>query len=92
MGQKKKMTRGTRRMVEAAISQLDPSEQSNTNAICFKMTDMLIEKFEGGNLDYQLERMDLQKTQSILDKIEEYFQKYPTSVSEKIEHNSSQAE
>lgn len=92
MGQKKKMTRGTRRMVEAAISQLDPSEQSNTHAICFKMTDILLEKFEGGNLDYQLERMDLQKTQSIMDKIEEYFQKYPTSVSEEIKHNSSLAE
>jgi len=78
--EKKKMTRGTKKLVEDAIlilSENEPSKKNNTNAICEKMVDILMARFDGANLDYQLKRMDLQTTGRIIEKIDEYFQKHP---------------
>lgn len=73
-GTKPKLTRGTKKLVEDAIQQLEPMNRNNSHAICAKMTDILVAKFKGDNLDYQTGRMGLETTGKILEKIEEYFQ------------------
>lgn len=83
--EKKKMTRGTKKLVEDAISQLEPSKKNNTNAICEKMVEMLVDRFDGANLDYQLKRMDLETTGRIIEKIDEYFQKHPNLLYEETD-------
>ena len=75
--EKKKMTRGTKKLIETAISSLEPGKRNNSNAICEKMVDILFERFEGANLDYQAKRMDIESTGKILDKLDDYFQRYP---------------
>lgn len=85
--EKKKMTRGTKKLVEDAISQLEPSKKNNTNAICEKMAAILETRFEGANLDYQLKRMDLETTGRIIEKIDEYFQKHPSIIQEEVVEN-----
>ena len=52
--EKKKMTRGTKKLIETAISSLEPGQKNNSNAICEKMVEILFERFEGANLDYQV--------------------------------------
>ena len=74
--EKKKMTRGTKKLIERAIEQLEPEKRNNSNAICEKMVDILFERFEGNNLDYQVKRMDIETTGKILDKLDDYFLRY----------------
>lgn len=75
--EKKKMTRGTKKLIETAISSLEPAKQNNSNAICEKMVEILFERFEGANLDYQVKRMNIESTGKILDKLDDYFLRYP---------------
>lgn len=78
--EKTKMSRGTKRLLEEAINGLEPSEQGNTNAICDKMVELLLDRYDGATLDYQLKRMDLQTTGRIIEKIDAYFQKHPHKI------------
>lgn len=86
------MTRGTKKLVEDAIlilSENEPSKKNNTNAICEKMVDILMSRFDGANLDYQLKRMDLQTTGRIIEKIDEYFLKHPHIAEDEIQRVKS---
>lgn len=83
--EKKKMTRGTKKLIEQAIVALEPQKQNNSIAICEKMVDILFERFEGNNLDYQIKRMDIETTGKILDKLDDYFLRYPSRHQEEIE-------
>lgn len=74
--EKKKMTRGTKKLIETAIDQLEPEKRNNSNAICEKMVDILFERFDGNNLDYQIKRMGIESTGQILDKLDDYFLRY----------------
>ena len=78
--EKKKMTRGTKKLIETAISSLEPEKQNNSNAICEKMVEILFERFEGANLDYQVRRMNIESTGKILDKLDDYFLRYPNHI------------
>lgn len=81
--QKTKITRGTKKLIERAILNLDPERQNNSNAICEKMVDILFERFDGANLDYQAKRMGIDSTGKILNVLEEYFQHHPNGTLDK---------
>lgn len=77
--EKKKMTRGTKKLIESAISNLAPEKQNNSNAICEKMVEILFERFDGNNLDYQARRMGIDSTGKILNILDDYFMRYPSN-------------
>lgn len=85
--EKKKMTRGTKKLIEEAILNLEPAKKNNSIAICEKMVDLLFERFDGLNLDYQIKRMDIESTGKILDKLDEYFERYPNRNQEEVIEN-----
>jgi len=80
--QKVKLTRGTKKIIEQAISSVEPESQNNRIVLCEKISNMLEERFEGDNLTYQLKRMDLETTGRILEKIDTYWYKYGNRIHE----------
>lgn len=68
-----KLTRGTKELLKAAIAQAD---SNNRNDICAKVCEIVEEKYQGCNLEYQLERMGLLTTGKILEAIDIYFYKF----------------
>lgn len=78
--EKQKMTRGTKNLIVEAIQDLEvnsPGKQNNRNEICNKMVELIFERFDGANLDYQTKRMKIETTGQILNWIEEYFERHP---------------
>lgn len=79
---KVKLTRGTKRLIEQAIRELEPEKRNNRIEICARIAQILEERFDGDNLTYQLKRMDLQTTGKILEKIDTYWYKYGKRIDE----------
>lgn len=68
-----KLTRGTKELIKAAIQE---TKSNNRYVLCEKIADMVETKYSGLNLEYQLERMNLQTTKKILEAIDTYFYKH----------------
>lgn len=68
-----KLTRGTKDLIKQAISE---TESSNRYVLCEKIADMVEQKYMGANLEYQLERMNLQTTGKILQAVDTFFYKH----------------
>ncbi|MEG0900258.1 MAG: hypothetical protein RSF40_11185 [Oscillospiraceae bacterium] len=71
-----KLTRGTKDLIKLAIEQTASEDKNNRYKICEKIAEIAEERYEGLNLEYQLERMGLETTLAILAKIDLYFYKY----------------
>ncbi|AFV22052.1 MULTISPECIES: hypothetical protein [Bacillus] len=74
--EQEKLTRGTKKLIQTAIDEVKPGYENNRYEICAKIAEIVEERYEGFNLDYQLKRMGLETTKSILEKIDMYFYKY----------------
>lgn len=68
-----KLTRGTKELLKTAIEQ---ANSNNRNDICAKVCEIVENKYQGCNLEYQLERMGLTTTGKILEAIDIYFYKF----------------
>jgi hypothetical protein len=68
-----KLTRGTRELIKNAIEE---TKSNNRFVLCEKIAYMVEEKYNGLNLEYQLERMSLQTTGQILKAIDTFFYKH----------------
>lgn len=68
-----KLTRGTKELIKQAISE---TNSNNRYVLCEKIASMVEEKYNGLNLEYQLERMGLQTTGKILLAIDTFFYKH----------------
>lgn len=68
-----KLTRGTKELIRTAINE---TQSNNRYVLCEKIADMVEEKYNGLNLEYQLERMNLQTTGKILQAIDTFFYKH----------------
>ncbi|HCL4480266.1 TPA: hypothetical protein N2D99_002354 [Clostridium botulinum] len=71
-----KLTRGTKELIKLAISATNAEDRNNRYKICEKIAEIVEGRYEGLNLEYQLERMGLQTTLQILNKVDLYFYKY----------------
>jgi hypothetical protein len=74
-----KLTRGTKELIKTAIKE---TQSSNRYVLCEKIADMVESKYNGLNLEYQLERMGLQTTGQILKAIDTFFFKHIRSDSQ----------
>lgn len=68
-----KLTRGTKDLIKQAITE---TESSNRYVLCEKIADIVERKYMGANLEYQLDRMNLQSTGKILSAIDTFFYKH----------------
>lgn len=68
-----KLTRGTKELIKAAIKDLAPEDKDNRYKICEKVCSVAEEKYQGNNLMYQLNRMDISTTGKVLEKIDIFF-------------------
>jgi len=68
-----KLTRGTKELIKTAISE---TQSNNRYVLCEKIAEKVEEKYSGLNLEYQLERMNLQTTGKILLAIDTFFYKH----------------
>jgi hypothetical protein len=68
-----KLTRGTKELIRTAINE---TQSNNRYVLCEKIADMVEDKYNGLNLEYQLERMNLQTTGKILQAIDTFFYKH----------------
>lgn len=68
-----KLTRGTKDLIKQAMEE---TQSNNRYVICEKIAEMVEEKYNGLNLEYQLERMNLQSTGQILKAIDTFFYKH----------------
>lgn len=68
-----KLTRGTKELIKYAISQ---TNSHNRYELCAKVAEIVEERYNGLNLEYQLDRMGLSTTKQILNAIDTYFFKY----------------
>lgn len=68
-----KLTRGTKDLIKTAINE---TQSNNRYVLCEKIAEMVEEKYNGLNLEYQLERMNLQTTGKILKAIDTFFYKH----------------
>lgn len=71
------LTRGAKRLIKKAIEDCQAEKESpNRYDICYKVVQIALEAYKNDLLDYQLERMGLDTTKKILEKIDIYFFKY----------------
>lgn len=68
-----KLTRGVKQLIKDAIG---TTQSNNRYVLCEKIADVVEKKYEGLNLDYQLERMNIETTKQILKAIDIYFYKH----------------
>jgi hypothetical protein len=68
-----KLTRGTKELIKRAIQE---TQSNNRYVLCQKIAEIVENKYSGLNLEYQLERMNLQTTGKILQAIDTYFYKH----------------
>lgn len=71
--EKVKLTRKTKELIKEAIEMLPEEDKNNRNAICEKIAFDLYDKHQGRSLEYQSERMGMETTGKILEKIEYFF-------------------
>lgn len=68
-----KLTRGTKELIKTAIKE---TQSNNRYVLCEKIAEIVESKYNGLNLEYQLERMNLQTTGKILQAIDTFFYKH----------------
>ena len=68
-----KLTRGTKELIRQAIKE---TQSNNRYELCAKIADIVETKYNGLNLEYQLERMNIKTTGQILQAIDTYFFKH----------------
>lgn len=68
-----KLSRGTKELIRTAINE---TQSNNRYEICAKVSEMVEERYNGLNLEYQLQRMNLQTTGRILEAIDTFFYKH----------------
>lgn len=68
-----KLTRGTKELIKYAISE---TNSCNRYELCAKVAEVVEDRYNGANLEYQLDRMGLSTTKKILNAIDVYFFKY----------------
>lgn len=69
-----KITRGTKHLIKEAISAIETEQDKNNRyKICEQMCLIAEERYQGNNLAYQLNRMDIPTTGKVLEKIDAYF-------------------
>lgn len=74
-----KLTRGTKELIKEAIQQIQTEdERNNRYRICEEMCRIAEDRYQGNNLNYQLNRMDIPTTGKILEKIDAFFFMYNT--------------
>lgn len=72
-----KLTRGTKELIKEAITLIETQDQKNDRyKICEEMCRIAEERYQGNNLNYQLNRMDIPTTGKVLEKIDAYFYTY----------------
>lgn len=67
------LTRGTKKIIAKAI---ENTQSLNSAELCDYICNDLCEKFAGDSLDYQLQRMNIATTKSILDSIDVYIYRH----------------
>lgn len=67
------LTRGTKKIIAKAI---EGTNSLNSSELCDFICNDLCEKFSGDSLDYQLERMNIATTKSIMDAIDVYIYRH----------------
>ena len=67
------LTRKTKELIKEAIQRLPEEDKNNRIAICEKIATELYDKHQGASLEYQTERMGMETTGKILEKIEYFF-------------------
>jgi hypothetical protein len=72
-----KLTRGAKELIKRAIQE---TQSNNRYVLCQKIAEIVESKYSGLNLEYQLERMNLQTTGKILQAIDTYFYKHLRNV------------
>jgi hypothetical protein len=73
-----KLTRGTKELIKNVI---EKTKSNNRYVLCEMIAEQVESKYNGLNLEYQLERMGLQTTGQILKAIDIYFFKHMNSKS-----------
>lgn len=68
-----KLTRGTKELIKQAIQE---TQSNNRYVLCAKIAETVEKRYNGLNLEYQLQRMGIQTTGQILQAIDTYFYKY----------------
>lgn len=68
-----KLTRGTKELIKYAIEE---TSSHNRYELCAKVAEIVEDRYNGLNLEYQLDRMGLSTTLQILSAIDTYFYKY----------------
>lgn len=71
--EKVKLTRKTKELIKGAIQSLPEDQKNNRTAICQKIAYDLYDKHQGQSLEYQTQRMGMDTTGKILEKIEYFF-------------------
>lgn len=71
-----KLSRTMKDYIEKAIESLPEEDAFNENKILFAITDIFMENYPGGKLEYQLERMGMETTSKIKKAIEIYMTRY----------------
>lgn len=64
------LTKGTETLINEAINRLPEEEQRNRYAICEVFCQMVEDRYTGNAMDYQLERMGVETTKRLLEKID----------------------
>lgn len=74
-----KLSRGTIRLLEEAIlvAKKENKEYNNRYVLCEVLCALVEKKYSGRTLDYQLKRMNMEKTGEVLNAIDLFFYKYP---------------
>lgn len=68
-----KLTRKTKELIKEAIQSLPDEDKNNRNKICEKIAFDLYDKHQGQSLEYQTQRMGMDTTGKILEKVEYFF-------------------
>lgn len=72
-----KLTRGTKVLIKEAITQIESNDdKDNRYKICEEMCRIAEDRYQGNNMMYQLDRMDISTTKKVLEKIDAYFYIY----------------
>lgn len=72
-----KLTRGTKGLIKEAIAQIETAEdKDNRYKILEEVCRIAVDRYQGNNLMYQLDRMDIPTTGKVLEKIDAYFYIY----------------
>lgn len=70
------LSRTMRSVIESAIASLPEEDAFNENKILFQISEYFVDRFPGGKLEYQLERMGMETTTKIKNAIQLYMTRY----------------